>query len=140
MGKAKKPVTGLDAGEAIILKYLQAQNRPYSASKILHPKYYLILHCAADIFNNLHGQVGKTAVVKGLNTLFERGEIHGKAYGKQWVYVARQDTLPTPSPEELNELDDRIEQLKNELTAQKDATKQAQSRMLNIIYTLLIAA
>lgn len=43
-----------------------------------------------DIFNNLHGAVGKTAVVKLLASLAERGEITVKAFGKQLVYVARQ--------------------------------------------------
>lgn len=88
----------------------------------------IILIIIADIFNNLHGQVGKTAVVKGLTSLHERGEISGKAYGKQWVYVARQDILPTPSTEELDQLDAKIEELKAQLTSQKEATKQAQAR------------
>jgi len=76
----------------------------------------------------LHGQVTKTNVTKALGTLLEKEEISGKAYGKQWVYVARQDTLPAPSPEDLETIDGEIEALKQELAAQKEATKHAQSR------------
>lgn len=82
MGKAtgpKKTVGGEDSEESVILNYLRTQNRPYSAT---------------DVFNNLHGQVGKTAVVKLLAQMQENGTIHGKVYGKQWVYVARQVSAP----------------------------------------------
>lgn len=82
-----------------------------------------------DIFNNLHGAVGKTAVVKILTGLFERGEIHAKAYGKQWVYVARQDLLPVPSSEELNAIDDEIDELKNSLQKEKEFLKASQAKL-----------
>lgn len=82
---------------------------------------------AADVFNNLHGKVGKTAVTKALTTLVEKGEISGKAYGKQWVYVARQDTLPAPSPEELDRLDSEIEGLKASVAEQREATRTVQT-------------
>ena len=75
----------------------------------------------------MHGVVGKTAVAKALTTLVEKGELSGKAYGKQWVYVARQDTLPTPSPEELDALDAEIESLKSRVASQKDLVRQAQT-------------
>lgn len=80
MGKAtaggkKSAGGGEESEEAIILRYLKTQNRPYSAT---------------DVFNNLHGKVGKTAVTKLLTQMQESGVIHGKLYGKQWVYVARQ--------------------------------------------------
>ena len=80
-----------------------------------------------DIFNNLHGAVGKTAVVKILTSLSERGEISSKAYGKQFVYVARQDLLPVPSSEELNAIDDEIDELKDALQKEKESLKHAQS-------------
>lgn len=82
-----------------------------------------------DIFNNLHGAVGKTAVVKILTSLSERGEITAKAYGKQWVYVARQDLLPVPSSEELNAIDNEIDELKNTLQKEKELLKAAQSKL-----------
>lgn len=83
MGKAagsKKSGSVEDSEECMILEYLKSQNRPYSAT---------------DVFNNLHGKVGKTAVAKLLGQMQESGVIHGKVYGKQWVYVARQVFLRT---------------------------------------------
>ena len=44
----------------------------------------------ADIFNNMHGAVGKSALAKLLNQLVDQGVVHGKAYGKQWIYVISQ--------------------------------------------------
>lgn len=85
-----------------------------------------------DLFNNLHGQVGKTAIAKALTTLCEKGNITIKTYNKQSVYVARQDTLPAPSPEELEAIDVEIEALKGELVAQKETTKQAQLRKMRL--------
>lgn len=77
MGKvlASKKGSSEDNEENIILDYLKTQNRPYSAT---------------DVYNNLHGKVGKTAVTKLLTLMQENETIHGKVYGKQWVYVARQ--------------------------------------------------
>ena len=73
-------------GEAAVVNYLKTQNRPYSASKIKTKKRTFLLILSVDIFNNLHGAVGKTALTKVLTSLVERGEIAGKAYGKQFVY------------------------------------------------------
>lgn len=82
----------------------------------------------ADIFNNLHKQVGKTAVTKALNSLVEKGEVSEKTYGKQQVFVIRQDSLPTPSPKELAILDNELQQLHEALASQKEKTKLLQSR------------
>lgn len=73
--------------------------------------------------------MGKTAVVKVLTSLAERGEISAKAYGKQWVYVARQDLLPVPSSEELNAIDDEINELKDALQKEKEQLKTVQSKL-----------
>ena len=93
--------------------------------KFEHTTIYFIV----DIFNNLHGAVGKTAVVKVLTSLSERGEITAKAYGKQMVYVARQDLLPVPSSEELNAIDDEINELKDALQKEKEQFKSVQSKL-----------
>ncbi|XP_013827621.1 PREDICTED: homologous-pairing protein 2 homolog isoform X2 [Capra hircus] len=64
----------------ILLKYLQEQNRPYSAQ---------------DVFGNLqreHG-LGKTAVVKALEQLAQQGKIKEKMYGKQKIYFADQKEI-----------------------------------------------
>ncbi len=49
-----------------------------------------------------------------------KDKISGKLYGKQWVYVTRQDELPAPSQAELNDMDAEMEKLKTELMALKD--------------------
>lgn len=81
-----------------------------------------------DIFNNLHGQVSKPAVTKALASLVEKQEITGKTYGKQSAYVTRQDVLPTPSPVELQALDDQIEELKGRVVAEKESLRRLQAR------------
>ena len=64
-----------------------------------------------------------------MTSLSERGEITAKAYGKQWVYVARQDLLPVPSSEELNAIDDEINELKVALQREKEQLKLVQSKL-----------
>ncbi len=101
--KSKDAISSHD----VILEYLGRTNRPYSA---------------IDVFNNLKEKIPKTAVVKTLNQLVEdracliisnpEEKIHGKQYGKQWVYVARQDALEAPSQEEINAMDQEIDQFK----------------------------
>ena len=65
MSKSKEALTAKAA-----LEYLNKQNRPYSA---------------IDIFNNLHKEYAKTAVVKCLEMLASEGKIKEKTYGKQKV-------------------------------------------------------
>ncbi|KAK2111869.1 PSMC3 interacting protein [Saguinus oedipus] len=65
----------------ILLRYLQEQNRPYSAQ---------------DVFGNLqreHG-LGKAVVVKTLEQLAQQGKIKEKMYGKQKIYFADQPGPP----------------------------------------------
>lgn len=68
-------------------------------------------------------------MAKALTSLVEKGELNGKAYGKQWVYVARQDTLPAPSPDELEQYDLHLEQLKGTVSEQRERTKALQSQL-----------
>ncbi|KAI9138512.1 Tat binding protein 1-interacting protein-domain-containing protein [Paraphysoderma sedebokerense] len=111
--KAKKVATAKgDEAEQLILSYLRKQNRPYSA---------------VDVFNNLHGAVGKSNVPKILNTLAERNEITAKQFNKTIVYVANQDDLPTPSPEELDRMDKEINSLKEDVMKLKEETAGLQS-------------
>lgn len=80
---------------AILLRYLQEQNRPYSAQ---------------DVFGNLqreHG-LGKAAVVKALEQLAQQGKIREKAYGKQKIYFADQAQFDTVSDADLQGLDAKI--------------------------------
>lgn len=111
---------GLDKEEQAIFDYLVKQNRPYSA---------------IDIFNNLHGAVGKTACVRVLNCLSEKGLIHQKTYGKQSVYVARQDQDSTATPEELASLDEQINEAKNSLSLKNERNAALQSQLSSLMAT-----
>lgn len=77
-----------------------------------------------DIFQNLHGQIGKTGLVKVLNQLAADGSISLKTYGKQQVFVARQDEKDLPSEEEIDRIDADIAERKGELEALQTQTKQ----------------
>uniref|UniRef100_A0A8C5JUC7 Homologous-pairing protein 2 homolog n=1 Tax=Jaculus jaculus TaxID=51337 RepID=A0A8C5JUC7_JACJA len=90
---------GRGGGEAgapgILLRYLQEQNRPYSAQ---------------DVFRNLqreHG-LGKAAVVKALEQLAQQGRIREKTYGKQKIYFADQDQFDTVSDADFHRLHAKI--------------------------------
>ncbi|KAI8586558.1 Tat binding protein 1-interacting protein-domain-containing protein [Geranomyces variabilis] len=111
--KEKKVASGKEAND-VVLQYLKKQNRPYSA---------------ADVFNNLGGQVGKTVVVKALATLAEEATIHGKANGKQWVYVAKQDEMETPSKELMDEMNLKLSQLKDQNAVLQEEIKALQSEL-----------
>src|ERR1700722_2102148 len=68
---ATKPSSSDSDPTELILSYLKAQNRPYSAT---------------DISSNLHNKVTKTKADKLLKEMLERKEIGGNNSGKQWVY------------------------------------------------------
>ncbi|CAG8580542.1 5190_t:CDS:2, partial [Acaulospora colombiana] len=91
--------------------------------------------CAnSDISNNLHNAVTKAAIQKALTNLVEKDEVGCKTYGKQSVYVVRQDQFESPSAEELNEMDMRIEELKKEVNEYKDRNKQLQSGNYGVLF------
>jgi 26S proteasome regulatory subunit (ATPase 3-interacting protein) len=73
-----KPTSDDTKACSIILNYLVSQNRPYSAT---------------EISSNLHNAVTKARTDKLLKEMFERGEIAGKASGKQWVFWGLQVCL-----------------------------------------------
>uniref|UniRef100_A0A8C4PW82 Homologous-pairing protein 2 homolog n=1 Tax=Eptatretus burgeri TaxID=7764 RepID=A0A8C4PW82_EPTBU len=105
MSKAKEATAS-----TMILKYLNVQNRPYSAQ---------------DITANLqreHG-FGKTAVIKALEQLAEDGSIKEKLYGKQKVYFANQEQFPAVSEEQLNKLDEKVIRLSQDLQKSQQACR-----------------
>jgi hypothetical protein len=77
--------------------------------------------CAAlEIQTNL--KLGKTTAIKLLTQLQEKGllmadllkigAIHAKLYAKSWIYMAKQDEVPSVSPDELEQMDAKIESMK----------------------------
>lgn len=108
----------LDKDEQVIYDYLTKQNRPYSAT---------------DVHNNLHGAVSKTGVVRVLQTLADASIIRGKSYGKQLVYVARQDGADAgPTAEELESLDATISETQRQFQEQS-ATNNRLAQQLQML-------
>ncbi|KAI3658775.1 hypothetical protein MP638_001657 [Amoeboaphelidium occidentale] len=100
---------GGNNAEATILNYLKRTNRPYSAT---------------DLTNNLK-DYGKTQIVKSLTSLSQDGSIICKTYGKQQVYVVKQEEGDaTVSKEELTELDEQCDRMKEELSKKKAELKE----------------
>lgn len=52
-----------------------------------------------------------------------------KMYGKQSVYVVRQDNLPAPSASELDAFDEQLKQAKEELVLEKEKTRTLQATL-----------
>ncbi|XP_067168059.1 homologous-pairing protein 2 homolog isoform X2 [Apteryx mantelli] len=107
------------AAAAVLLRYLQEQNRPYSAQ---------------DAFGNLqreHG-LGKAAVAKALEQLAQQGRIREKAYGKQKIYFADQEQLPAASDAELRGLDGNIAALSTEVQALQQSCRRMEAELKDL--------
>lgn len=69
----------------------------------------------------------KTAVQKALDALADSGQISFKEYGKQKIYLARQDQFKIPNPQELDQMKKENANLQDELAAQKKATSEVEA-------------
>lgn len=63
----------------------------------------------------------KGAVQKALDTLADSGKISFKEYGKQKIYLARQDQFDIPNGEELNHMKEENIKLQEVLNGQRQA-------------------
>ncbi|PKC12773.1 putative hop2 protein [Rhizophagus irregularis] len=86
----------------------------------------------ADVSNNLHGAITKTVAQKVLNALAIKSEVRQKVYGKQSVYVINQEQFESPSQEELNDMDSKIEELKKEVDKYKEKNRQLTSELATL--------
>lgn len=68
----------------------------------------------------------KTAVQKALDSLADNGKISFKEYGKQKIYMARQDQFDIPNAEELNQMKEENAKLQQNLDDQKKAISQVE--------------
>lgn len=84
--------------------YIQ-QNRPLNSQN------------AADFLQKFN--LKKAAVQKALDTLADNGKISFKEYGKQKIYLARQDQFDIPNSEELNRMKEENASLQEQLNEQK---------------------
>ncbi|XP_050012418.1 homologous-pairing protein 2 homolog isoform X2 [Alexandromys fortis] len=107
----------------IILRYLQEQNRPYSAQ---------------DVFGNLqkeHG-LGKAAVVKALDQLAQEGKIKEKTYGKQKIYFADQDQFDAVSDADLHSLDAKIAALTAKVQSLQQSCRHMEAELKELTNAL----
>uniref|UniRef100_A0A0K3C8D6 BY PROTMAP: gi/472588405/gb/EMS25877.1/ Tat binding protein 1-interacting protein [Rhodosporidium toruloides NP11] gi/647396196/emb/CDR38220.1/ RHTO0S03e06128g1_1 [Rhodosporidium toruloides] n=1 Tax=Rhodotorula toruloides TaxID=5286 RepID=A0A0K3C8D6_RHOTO len=92
-----------------VLSYLIEQNRPYGAT---------------DISANLKNRVSKPQTQKALASLFEKGEIGAKTFGKTTVYCPLQkDEDPNEAADGGENLDAQIKALREEEEKLKEEVK-----------------
>lgn len=72
----------------------------------------------------------KTAVQKALDSLSDGGQISFKEYGKQKIYLARQDQFNIPNSEELDQMKKENSKLQEELRDQKKAIVEVEAGMV----------
>ncbi|XP_011854187.1 PREDICTED: homologous-pairing protein 2 homolog isoform X4 [Mandrillus leucophaeus] len=121
MSKCRAEAAAGAAG--ILLRYLQEQNRPYSAQ---------------DVFGNLqreHG-LGKAVVVKTLEQLAQQGKIKEKMYGKQKIYFADQDQFDMVSDADLQGLDGKIVTLTAKVQSLQQSCRYMEAEMQKEIQEL----
>ncbi|XP_025094798.1 homologous-pairing protein 2 homolog isoform X3 [Pomacea canaliculata] len=75
--------------------------------------------------------LGKTAVVRALETLAETKQIKEKIYGKQKVYVADQSQLPALNENEIKAMDQQITQLTGQLQQSQVETQRLEGELQN---------
>lgn len=72
----------------------------------------------------------KTAVQKALDSLAESGKITFKEYGKQKLYIARQDQFEIPNAEELAQMKEDNAKLQEQLQEKRKTISEVESGVL----------
>uniref|UniRef100_A0A0E0D5I3 non-specific serine/threonine protein kinase n=1 Tax=Oryza meridionalis TaxID=40149 RepID=A0A0E0D5I3_9ORYZ len=81
----------------------------------------------------------KTTVQKALDALADSGQISFKEYGKQKIYLARQDQFNIPNGEELEEMKKANIKLQEELADKKKAIGEVESEVRGLQSNLTLA-
>lgn len=68
----------------------------------------------------------KAAIQKALDNLSDSGKISFKEYGKQKIYIARQDQFDIPNNDELNEMKEENANLQEKLNETKRAISEVE--------------
>ncbi|KAK3222574.1 hypothetical protein Dsin_009599 [Dipteronia sinensis] len=97
-----------DNAEAIVLNYVNEQNRPLNSQNV------------ADSLQKFN--LKKAAIQKALDSLADGGKISFREFGKQKIYIARQDQFDIPNNEELIQMKEENAKLQQQLEEQKKAT------------------
>ncbi|KFM71210.1 hypothetical protein X975_03617, partial [Stegodyphus mimosarum] len=100
-----------------VMDYLVVQNRPYSV---------------IDIFNNLHKDHSKAAIMKALEQLTAAGKIKEKTYGKQKIYFVDQSELPVAQDSDLKQMDAQISNLGLTLSEIQRMIKNAENHLATL--------
>ncbi|XP_072971458.1 homologous-pairing protein 2 homolog [Typha angustifolia] len=104
-----------DSVEGIVLGFVNEQNRPLNSQNV------------ADALQKYN--LKKTAVQKALDTLSDSGQISFKEYGKQKIYLARQDQFKIPNGQELDQMKKENSKLQEELETQKKAISEVEAEI-----------
>ncbi|KAK1263804.1 hypothetical protein QJS04_geneDACA011904 [Acorus gramineus] len=104
-----------DSVEGIVLNYVNEQNRPLNSQNV------------ADALQKYN--LKKTAVQKALDSLSDSGQISFKEYGKQKIYIARQDQFNIPNSEELEQMKKENSKLQEELEKQNKAIGEVEAEI-----------
>ncbi|XP_076914432.1 homologous-pairing protein 2 homolog [Bidens hawaiensis] len=107
-----------DSSEGIVLNFVNEQNRPLNSQVV------------ADFLQKFN--LKKTAVQKALDSLAESGKITFKEYGKQKIYLARQDQFQIPNTEELNQMKEENAKLQEMLDEQKKSNSQLEGEIKSL--------
>ncbi|KAH7301395.1 hypothetical protein KP509_23G023500 [Ceratopteris richardii] len=107
--------TKSDSPEGIILNYMNEQNRPLNVQNV------------ADALQKY--SIKKGIVQKVLDSLADSGKVSAKEYGKQKIYLARQDQFQISNPQELQELNLNNEKLRSELQTEKASLSSLETEL-----------
>jgi len=84
-----------DEMESRVLEYMKQQNRPYNVQ---------------NVFDNLHAIIPRTQVQVALDVLSTSGALVMKEFGKNKVYLAKQDLMDDDSEEQSKTLQKDVEE------------------------------
>ncbi|XP_071714288.1 homologous-pairing protein 2 homolog [Rutidosis leptorrhynchoides] len=107
-----------DTAEGIVLNFVNEQNRPLNSQVV------------SDFLQKFN--LKKSAVQKALDSLADGGKITFKEYGKQKIYLARQDQFQIPNTEELNQMKEENGKLQEMLEEQKKANSQLEGEIKSL--------
>ncbi|KAL3697341.1 hypothetical protein R1sor_011417 [Riccia sorocarpa] len=102
----------------IVLNYVNEQNRPLNAQNV------------ADALQKQG--IKKASVEKILASLGDNGLISFKEYGKQRIYLARQDQFEIPNAEELDRMRKDNERLQQEINSAKTANSELEAELRSV--------
>uniref|UniRef100_A0A803NZK1 Homologous-pairing protein 2 homolog n=1 Tax=Cannabis sativa TaxID=3483 RepID=A0A803NZK1_CANSA len=112
------PAPKSDSAEAIVLNFVNEQNRPLNSQNV------------ADALQKFN--LKKASIQKALDNLADGGRISFKEYGKQKIYLARQDQFDIPNTEELTQMKEENARLQKQLEEEKKAIGEVEGEIKSL--------